>query len=318
MSEQNASGGARSCAFKTKVGGQALIEGIMMRGPQKTCMAVRQPDGTLYTEEMENPKKHFGRIPIVRGFFGFIESMIVGYKTLMRSADLSMTEEQAAAEQTAFDRWVEKHFGEKGANLMLGLAAVLGVCLAVGLFMVLPTFLVGLLNKAVPLGGFKTLLEGLLKIAILVGYMAAVSRLPDMHRMFSYHGAEHKTIACYEAGLPLTVENVRGCRRFHPRCGTSFILIVLIVSVLVYSLLPWSGTGLRVVLKLLLLPVVMGISYELLQWCGRSDSLVARWASAPGLWLQHITTAEPDDGMIECAIAAVTPVLPEKPEEALW
>lgn len=289
-----------------------------MRGPQKTCMAVRQPDGTLYTEEMENPKKHFGRIPVVRGFFGFIESMIVGYKTLMRSADLSMTEEQAAAEQTAFDRWVEKHFGEKGANLMLGLAAVLGVCLAVGLFMVLPTFLVGLLNKAVPLGGFKTLLEGLLKIAILVGYMAAVSRLPDMHRMFSYHGAEHKTIACYEAGLPLTVENVRGCRRFHPRCGTSFILIVLIVSVLVYSLLPWSGTGLRVVLKLLLLPVVMGISYELLQWCGRSDSLVARWASAPGLWLQHITTAEPDDGMIECAIAAVTPVLPEKPEEALW
>lgn len=316
MSNPNQS--PRACAFKTKVGGQALIEGIMMRGPEKTCMAVRQPDGQIYTEEMPNPKKHFARIPVVRGFFGFIESMVVGYKTLMKSADLSMTEEEAAAGQSAFDKWIDRHFGEKGTNFIMALAAVLGILLAVGLFMVLPTLLVSALSRVADLGWGKTLLEGVLKIAILVGYMAACSRLPDIHRMFRYHGAEHKTIACYEAGLPLTVENIRTCPRFHPRCGTSFILIILIVSVLVFSVLPWGNTGLRVVLKLLLLPVVMGVSYELLQWCGRSDSRLARWIAAPGLWLQHITTAEPDDGMIECAVAAVTPVLPQRPEDALW
>lgn len=289
-----------------------------MRGPQKTCMAVRQPDGTLYTEEMENPKKHFGRIPIVRGFFGFIESMIVGYKTLMRSADLSMTEEQAAAEQTAFDRWVDKHFGEKGANLMLGLAAVLGVCLAVGLFMVLPTFLVGLLGRVLPLGGFKTLLEGLLKIAILVGYMAAVSRLPDIHRMFRYHGAEHKTISCYEAGLPLTVENVRGCRRFHPRCGTSFLLIVILVSILVSSFVSWQNLWLRMALKVLLLPLVMGISYEIIKYAGGHDNLLTKVLSAPGLWLQRLTVKEPDDSMIEVAVAAMEAVIPQNGEDDRW
>ena len=198
------------------------------------------------------------------------------------------------------------------------LSSVLCAVIAIVLFMVVPTFLVGLLNKVVDLGGWKTLLEGIVKIALLVGYMAAVSLVPDIARMFRYHGAEHKTIACYEHDLELTVENVRQCSRFHPRCGTSFILIILVVSVLLFSVIPWSSLGLRIVYKILLLPVVMGVSYEILKICGRYDNLVTRAISAPGLWLQRITTKEPDDSMIECAIAAVKPVLPEDRREGEW
>ena len=180
------------------------------------------------------------------------------------------------------------------------------------------TLLVGGLARLVPLGGAKTLLEGVLKIAILVGYMAAVSRVKEIHRMFCYHGAEHKTIACYEAGLPLEVENVRKCCRFHPRCGTSFLLIVIVVSILLNSVIPWGSLSLRIVFKLLLLPVVVAVSYEIIKLCGKYDNAVCRAVSAPGLWLQRITTQEPDDSMIECAIAAVTPVLPERPDESVW
>ena len=305
-------------AFKTSVGGQALMEGVMMRGPEKIACAVRKPDGTIYTEARGLTRHAWQKIPVVRGVGSFVDSLVTGYRYLMKSAEVSMTESQREEEQSAFDRWVDAHLGEKGANAVMALAAVLGGALAVALFVVLPTFLVGLLDKAVALGGFKTLLEGVLKIALLVAYMAAVSTMPDIARMFRYHGAEHKTIACYEAGLPLTVENVRGCSRFHPRCGTSFILIIPIVSVLVFSVLPWSSTGLRVLLKLLLLPLVMGVSYEILKLCGRYDNFVTRIVSAPGLWLQRITTKEPDDSMIECAIAAVTPVLPENREDGRW
>ena len=289
-----------------------------MRGPEKMAVAVRQPDGEIFTEVSPVKRYAWQKIPIVRGVGSFIDSLLSGYKCLMKSAEVSMTAEEAEAEQSKFDRWLEKTFGEKATNFVMAVAAVLGGVLAIALFMVLPTFLVGLLDKAVPLGGWKTVLEGVLKIAIVVAYMALVGKMPEIDRMFRYHGAEHKTISCYEAGKELTVENIRPCSRFHPRCGTSFILIILIVSILVFSAVPWAGLGSRVALKLICLPLVMGVSYEILKFCGRHDNWLTRAVSAPGMWLQHITVNEPDDSMIECAIAAVLPVLPENREDGKW
>ena len=260
--------------FKTSVGGQALMEGIMMRGPKKICCAVRKPDG-----------------------------MIVGYRYMMYSAQVSMGDDyDPAEEETAFEKWVGEHLGEKAENALLTVAAVLGGLLAIVLFTVLPTFLVGGVNRLLPLGRWgKVVLEAVLKVAIFLTYMVGISKMKEIHRVFEYHGAEHKTIACYEAGDPLTVENVRKYTRFHPRCGTSFLILVVIVSVFLYSVLPWGS-----------------ISYELLKWCGRSDNIATRIIRQPGIWVQHLTVFEPDDSMIEVAIAAITPVLPENPEEGKW
>ena len=304
-------------AFKTSVGGQALMEGIMMRGPEKMCVAVRRPDGGIFTEVTPLPQHFWKKLPFVRGVCSFVESLVSGYRCLMKSADISMPEE-AQDEETAFDRWVAQKFGRKGTDFMMAAAAVLGGALALVLFMVLPTALVGLLAHFVPLNGWRALLEGVLKLMMLVGYMALVSKIKEIDRMFRYHGAEHKTIACYEAGRELTVENVRPCPRFHPRCGTSFLLIVILLSILVGAAIQTQNTLLRIALKLLLLPAVMGVGYEIIKLCGRYDNPVTRALSAPGLWLQRITTQEPDDGMIECAIAAVLPVLPKDPEEGRW
>lgn len=303
--------------FKTSVGGQALMEGIMMRGPEKICVAVRKPDGTL-DMTYENVKHHrWQKIPLVRGAAAMIENLVLGYRYLMHSAEVSMPEE-AEEEPGRFEKWLTEHTGPAVQNFFMALAAVCGGLLAIVLFMVLPTAIVGVLDRFVPLGWGKVVLEGLLKIALFVGYLFLCTRMKEIHRVFEYHGAEHKTIACYEAGEELTVENVRRHRRFHPRCGTSFMILVLIVSILLFSVLPWSSTGLRVVLKLLFLPVVMGVSYELIKLAGRYDNLFTRIISAPGLWLQRLTTFEPDDSMIEVAIAAVTPVLPDHPDEAKW
>ena len=307
--------------FKTSVGGQALMEGIMMRGPKLICCAVRKPDGTIETKI--DPVKNHGvwtKIPLVRGAISMIESLIVGYRYMMYSAQVSMGDDyDPAEEETAFENWVGDHLGKKADDIMLAAAAVIGGLFAILLFTVLPTVLVGGLNHLVPLGRWaKVVLEAVLKVAIFLTYMAAISRMKEIHRVFEYHGAEHKTIACYEAGDPLTVENVRKYTRFHPRCGTSFLILVVIVSVFLYSVLPWSSTSLRVVFKLLLLPLVMGISYELLKWCGRSDNIATRIIRQPGIWVQHLTVFEPDDSMIEVAIAAVTPVLPEDPEDGRW
>jgi len=303
--------------FKTSVGGQALMEGIMMRGPEKICVAVRRPDGTL-DMTYEDVKHHrWQKIPLVRGAAAMIENLVLGYRYLMHSAEVSMPDE-AEAEPGRFEKWLTEHTGPAVQNFFMALAAVCGGLLAIVLFMVLPTAIVGLVDSFVPLGWSKVLLEGLLKIALFVGYLFLCTRMKEIHRVFEYHGAEHKTIACYEAGEELTVENVRRHRRFHPRCGTSFMILVLIVSILLFSVLPWSSTGLRVVLKLLLLPAVMGVSYELIKLAGRCDNLFTRIISAPGLWLQRLTTFEPDDSMIEVAIAAVLPVLPEHPDEAKW
>ncbi|MDL2214381.1 DUF1385 domain-containing protein [Clostridia bacterium OttesenSCG-928-O13] len=313
---------AKRTNVKTSVGGQAVMEGIMMRGPDKWCLAVRDPQGEVVTEVHDTQKRPWAKWPLVRGVINFVESLSMGYKTLMRSAELSMGEDFVEEEPSKFDLWVERHFGDKGTKVVMGLAAALGVVLALGLFMFLPTALVSLLNAVVPLGWAKPVLEGLIKIAIFIGYLALVSQMKEIRRVFSYHGAEHKTIFCYEAGDELTVENIRGHSRFHPRCGTSFLFIVIILSILLNSVLPWpagaGGAFLRVGLKLLMLPLVMALSYELIRLAGRYDNPVTRAISAPGMWMQRLTTKEPDDSMIEVAIAAVTPVLPERPEEAKW
>ena len=307
--------------FKTSVGGQALMEGIMMRGPKLICCAVRKPDGTIETKI--DPVKNHGiwtKIPLVRGAISMIESLIVGYRYMMYSAQVSMGDDyDPEEEETAFEKWVGDHLGKKAEDALLACAAVLGGLLAILLFTVLPTLIVGGVNHFVTLGRWaKVVLEAVLKVGIFLTYMVAISKMKEIHRVFEYHGAEHKTIACYEAGDELTVENVRKYTRFHPRCGTSFMILVIIISIFLYAVLPWTSTGMRIVYKLCMFPLLVGISYEILKWAGRSDSVLSKIVSQPGLWMQRLTTFEPDDSMIEVAIAAVTPVLPEKQEEARW
>ena len=305
--------------FRTSVGGQALMEGIMMRGPKKICCAVRRPDGTIDLSESEVRTHWYNKIPLVRGVCNMADNLYNGYKYLMHSADISMTGEEQEESESKLDKWLDEHASPAVQNALMTVSACLGVILAIFLFTFLPTFLTGLLGNVVELGRWpRVILESVLKMAIFLGYMFLCSRLKEIHRMFEYHGAEHKTIACYEAGEELTVENVRRHSRFHPRCGTSFLFLVILIGIVLYAVLPWESTALRVVYKLLLLPVLVGVSYEVIKWAGRSNSWLARAVSRPGLWLQRLTTFEPDDSMIEVAIAAVTPVLPENPEEGKW
>lgn len=303
---------------KTSIGGQALIEGIMMRGPVLTSMATRMPDGSI---DVETWNTHKGcktpwtrRAPFIRGIFNMVDSMVVGYHCLMKSAEKAGVEE----EPTKFDKWLEKKLGDNMMKVLGGFAAVLGVALAAVLFIFIPTGLSSLLKPLIGTGVGLSLIEGLIKVIILVGYMWLCSRMKDIRRVFEYHGAEHKSIACYEAGLPLTVENVRPQRRLHPRCGTSFLFLVVFISIIIGSFISWDNPAIRMLLKLLLIPVVVGISYELIKLAGRSDGIFTRIISAPGMWLQHITTCEPDDGQIECAIAALTAVIPEDENADHW
>ncbi len=303
---------------KTSIGGQALIEGIMMRGPVLTSMATRMPDGSI---DVETWNTHKGsktpwtrKTPFIRGIFNMVDSMVVGYHCLMKSAEKAGVEE----EPTKFDKWLEKKLGDNMMKVLGGFAAVLGVALAAVLFIFIPTGLSSLLKPLIGTGVGLSLIEGLIKVIILVGYMWLCSRMKDIRRVFEYHGAEHKSIACYEAGLPLTVENVRPQRRLHPRCGTSFLFLVVFISIIIGSFISWDNPAIRMLLKLLLIPVVVGISYELIKLAGRSDGIFTRIISAPGMWLQHITTCEPDDGQIECAIAALTAVIPEDENADRW
>ncbi len=308
-----------TCKFKTSVGGQALMEGIMMRGPEKIACAVRRPDGTL--DITEEPVKHYfwQKIPFVRGTCSMVDSLLTGYRYLMHSAEVSMGDDYEEEEPSKFEKWLTDHLGEKAENFFMMCAAFMGVALALVLFGVLPTAIASVVNYFIPLGRWgSTILEALCKVSIFLTYMVMVSKMKEIHRVFQYHGAEHKTIACYEAGEELTVENVRKYTRFHPRCGTSFLVLIIIISVFLYGILPWGNAALRVLYKLLLLPVVMGIGYELLKLCGRCDNWLTRIIRAPGLWVQRLTVFEPDDSMIEAAIAAVTPVLPENPEDGKW
>ena len=304
---------------KTSIGGQALIEGIMMRGPILSSMATRMPDGSIDVETWntyKDKKIHWTRkTPFIRGIFNMVDSMVVGYGCLMKSAEKAGVEDE---EPSKFDRWLEQKLGDNMMKVLGTVAVVLGVGLAAVLFVLIPTGLSSLFKPVIGTGIGLSLIEGLIKVIILVGYMWLCSRMAEIHRVFEYHGAEHKSIACYEAGLPLTVENVRPQRRFHPRCGTSFLFLVVFISIIVGSFISWENALLRMLIKLLLIPVVVGISYELIKLAGRSDGLFTRIISAPGLWLQHITTCEPDDGQIECAIAALTAVIPEDENADRW
>ena len=305
--------------FRTSVGGQALMEGIMMRGPEKICCAVRKPDGTIDLTYDTVTTRWYNKVPLLRGVCNMAENLYKGYKYLMHAADIAMEGTEDAEPESKLDKWLDEHTGPVFQNVLLGCAAFAGVVLALFLFTFLPTFLTGQLIRFVPLGRWgRVILEGALKMAIFLLYMYLCTRMKDLHRVFEYHGAEHKTIACYEAGLPLTVENIRKQSRFHPRCGTSFMILVIIISIFLYAVLPWTSTGLRVVYKLCMFPLLVGVSYEILKWAGRSDSALSHIVSQPGLWMQRLTTFEPDDSMIEVAIAAVTPVLPENQEEARW
>ncbi len=318
---------------KTSVGGQALIEGVMMNGPKGAALSVRNTKGEIITEFMNikhaRDKVKFLGWPFIRGIVNFIESMIIGYKSLMRSADLSgqMEDETDPEKMSKLDRWLNDHMGPKMFAAITGVASVLAVVIGMGLFVYLPTFLVDVIDEhlfASSLQKFHALFEGLMRAVIIVIYMWAVSKMKDIHRVFMYHGAEHKTIFCYEKGLPLTVENIRGCRRFHPRCGTSFIFIVLITSIIVSSIVSLifpqltesSNRIIWILVKLILvLPVVTGISYELIKYAGRHDNILTKIFSAPGLWMQRITTKEPTDDMIEVAIASVKAVITDNPED---
>ena len=331
------------------------MEGIMMRGPKKTAMAVRNPQGEIVLEEFETKgvkRPAFCRWPIIRGLFGYIDSMTVGYKCLMRSAEIAgledMVEEkpkkkkkakknevdveeapEVSAEEAPKQENEEKKLPAWVMTLTMVFSVVLGVALAMGLFVFLPTFLFELLAKVAPVvkntgsdalnSLCKSAFEGVMKILLLVGYMGAISLMKDIRRTFMFHGAEHKTIFCYEAGLELTVENVREQRRFHPRCGTSFLILMVLVSIFISFLIDpisimISGDVLpnilRFVVKILMLPLIVGVGYELIKFAGRHDNWFTRLISVPGVWLQHLTVLEPTDDMIECAIAAVKEVIP--------
>lgn len=305
--------------FKTMIGGQALIEGILMQGPEKKSVVVRGPEGLVVkTEPLKLPKDRYPILgwPLLRGVANFAASMVGGVKALMYSAEFFPEE---AGEPSKFDRWLEDKIGsEKMEKFVIYLAVVLGVAFSVGLFILLPTFLTGLIPGLRANFLARNLLEGLLKIALFMGYMILISRMQDMRRVFSYHGAEHKTIRCYEARLPLTVENVRPMTRMHPRCGTSFLLVVICISILCGCFIRVENTWLRMGLHLLMLPVIVAVSYEFNRLVGRYDNRLTRILTAPGMWMQNFTTNEPDDSMIEVAIRALEEVIPEKAGADQW
>ncbi len=321
--------------FKTMIGGQALIEGIMMRGPKKDAIVVRTQEGLKLevSDRKLYPDGSFKKWPFFRGMFNFFDSQVTGVKALMRSADLAP--EELSEEPSKFDLWLEKKLGnEKFQQAVIWIAVALGLGMSIGLFFLLPMLVSSLFDRWIQNLLVLNLFEGLVRMVIFMAYMILVSRMNEMKRVFSYHGAEHKTIRCYEAGLPLTVENVRKMTRLHPRCGTSFLLVVMVISILVFSiassalldLIPAlaaiQGTFLyrllMIVFKLLLLPVVVGITYEINRWAGKHDNGFTRVLTAPGMWMQNFTTNEPDDSMIEVAIAAVNAVLPEEEGADRW
>ena len=322
--------------FKTSIGGQALIEGIMMRGPEKDAIAVRT-NGEIsleVTDRKVRKKGSFATWPLIRGAVNFIDSQIVGVKAIMRSADLS-PEEGVEEEASKLDLWLEKKLGnEKFQKWIIGSAVVLGLGLSILLFFLLPDIIVGFFDRWIYDNLIHNLIAGFVRICIFMLYMLLVSRMKEMKRVFAYHGAEHKTIRCYEAGLPLTVENVRVQTRLHPRCGTSFLLVVMVISILVFALasevllklIPALGALrgtflyrlIMIAFKLLLLPLVVSITYEINRWAGRQDNRFTRILTAPGMWMQNFTTNEPDDSMIEVGIAAVQAVLPSEEGADRW
>jgi len=315
----------------------------MMRGPQHIATAVRKPDGEIIVDKQglgKIRKGKFVKLPIIRGCVNFFDSMIVGVKALMFSAQFFEVDEDGEPieqEPSRFEAWLEKKLdSERAMNVVLYCSVIISLLFSVGLFILLPSLLAGFLKPLIANHFLLTLTEGAVRIVIFVCYLTLVAQMKDIKRVFMYHGAEHKSIFCYEHGLELTVENVRTQSRFHPRCGTSFLLIVMVISILVFSIIPWDAETFaaipvigpwlvaipwaitRMLLRLLLLPIVAGISYELIKFAGRHDNWFTRAISTPGMWFQRITTNEPEDGMIEVAIAALTAVMPENKEDDKW
>ena len=374
-------------AYKSKIGGQALVEGIMMKGAFRGAMACRLPNGEIDLETWEIPVKlqtdpktgkvrpvlpWYRRIPLVRGSVNFVTQMIDGYRCMMRSAEKQVDEEldafviwkkkqkldklpqeeqlarfdawmrsqekplegdklkerweyyqkatqyYEAEEPSKFEKWLDEKLGERIFDILMVIVMIFSVVLSLGLFMYLPKLVVGWITPLTENRVIRSAAEGIMKMLIFVGYMAVTGCMKSIRRTYEYHGAEHKTIACLEAALPLTVENIRKQKRFHPRCGTSFIFLVLLISIFVGCLIPFTVVWQRVLCSIALLPLVVGISYELIRLAGRADNAFTRILSAPGLWIQRITTKEPDDKQIECAIAAITPCIPENIEDDLW
>lgn len=298
-----------------KVGGQAVLEGVMMKCGDNVATTVRRDDGTKLTKTSKfkswRKKSKFFKIPIIRGVVNFIDSMRLSLSTLNDSASMLGIDEEA--QETKFEKWLKKHFGKSVMDFIMVIAMILGVALALFLFMFLPTFFTNLLEKATgDLGLWKSAVEGAIKVIIFVAYMLLVSLMKDIRRTFEYHGAEHKSIFCYEAGEELTVENVKKHSRFHPRCGTSFMFVMILLGIVAGLFITWENGLLRVLIKLLILPLVMGVGYEFLMYAGKHDNIVVRILSAPGLWMQRITTREPDDSQIECAIASLKAAMPDE------
>lgn len=310
----------------TSIGGQALMEGIMMRGPLKTTVGIRKNDGSIELEEIQplnlTKKYKLLRLPILRGVAGMIDSLVTGNKALMLSADKAMEGEEVPEEEMSkVDKWLDKHFGEKAVGFIMGAAMVLAIIFCVAVFFFVPTWLFNLLSSAFPFLNdaiiWRSAFEGILRIILFLIYMALVTLNKDIKRVFQYHGAEHKTIFCYEHELELNVENVRKQSRFHPRCGTSFIVLMLIVGILIGLFIPFTDVWLRSSIKIALLPLTVGIGYELIKLCGRHDNIITRIIAAPGIWMQHLTTKEPADDMIEVAIEAMKDVIPENGEDLI-
>jgi len=308
-------------AFRTSIGGQALIEGILMRGPEKQAIVVRKADGELvYKEdELKLIKKRHPILgwPFIRGVVGFLDSMVKGVQAVTWSAE--QLPEEMQEEPSKLDKWIEAKLGSaKAEKVVMGIAVFLGIALSIVLFFFLPTLITGLFDSLVENRLLKNLLEGAVRICIFLLYLWGVTHMKDIKRMFQYHGAEHKTIHCYERGLELTIENVRPMPRQHPRCGTSFLFVVMIVSIFVLMFVGWTSPLTRLLSRLLLLPVIVGISYEINRWVGRHENILSSILSWPGRKLQNLTTFEPDDSMIEVAIESLRRVIPDEQGTDEW
>lgn len=311
-----------SCPHKTSIGGQAVIEGVMMRGPEKIATAVRKSDGEIVVDIKKVnsfvAKHKLHKIPLLRGVLSFVESMVTGVRCLMFSADQFDLEDDENEQMSKFEKWLDDKLGDKIKDIAIYFSVVVALCFSVGLFMLLPTAIAGIFKLWVKTPVVLNLIEGIIKMLIFLIYLWAVSKMADIRRVFEYHGAEHKTIAAYEAGEELTPENAMKYTRLHPRCGTSFLLIVMVISILMFSLLTWDTLWIRIAYRLLLLPVVAGISYEIIKLAGRYPNGIVGILTKPGLWLQKITTREPDLKQLEVAIAAMNSVIPENKEDDKW
>ena len=300
-------------ACPTSIGGQAIMEGIMMRGPEKTAVAVRLADGSIHMKTQPTPKMNrWAKVPLIRGVVNFVSSMIQGTKVLMYSADVLEENYPDEYEKDKFDIWMEEKFGkEKAWKVLMAFSVLIAIVLAVSIFMLLPTVVVGWLSAVTDSIILLNLAEGVVRMIIFIGYILLISKMKDIRTVFEYHGAEHKTIHCFENNLELTPENAQQFYTLHPRCGTSFLMFVMVIDVLAHALMGWPNVWIRIISRILVLPLIAGVSYELLKWAGRSDNWIVKILSLPGIYLQKLTTKEPNEKQLEVAIAAMKAVLPE-------